>query len=62
MGDRRAQLVTVTERLSEYDAVTDEETGEDNRHQATRNGVGGGTRHRFVDAQTRGTHQSHVVD
>lgn len=70
MSDRRAQLVTVTKRLSGYDAVTeaflaknftdrlliiDVETGEDNRHQAAVGGVGGATRHHFVDAQTRGT-------
>ncbi|WP_262177399.1 hypothetical protein [Haloarcula laminariae] len=50
-------------RLRECDFYSAEAVyGESDSHTSTVGAVGDGTRHHFVDTQTRGSHQSYVLE
>lgn len=53
----------VTERLNDHDLYGANEVYEtDGEDQSSAGAIANATRHQFVDVQTRGEHQSYVID
>ncbi|AEH38188.1 hypothetical protein [Halopiger xanaduensis] len=60
VGDGETVPADVTDRLADHDVRSADDVYDDGG--AFVGHVGNGTRHHFVDVQTRGEHQSYVVD